>query len=133
MSDRTRQPTGPLRNKAQEEHGAADSETKVFTDTPDIPEETWANPSGHSGTRHAWAISLGMVASFLLAAGGFTFGPRVLLWIGIGLFVALGVYGFARSAWTDYVRDPKQESSSKQESNSKQGSKQESEQEHLLR
>ncbi|WP_157436065.1 hypothetical protein [Actinospica robiniae] len=46
-----------------------------------------------------------MLASFLLAGEGLAFGPRVLLWIGVGLFVALCVGGFAMRAWTDYVAD----------------------------
>lgn len=72
--------------------------------------ETWEQTTGYSGTLRAWAVSLAMVASFLLAAGGMTFGPRSLLWIGVGLFCALGVYSLAAHAWTDHVRDHHQHS-----------------------
>jgi hypothetical protein len=90
------------RNQAQEERGAAGEDRKRFTDAPEISGgEKWEEPSGHSGTRHAWSVSLAMVASFLLAGVGMTFGPRVLLWIGIGLFCALGVYSLATHAWSD--------------------------------
>lgn len=93
-------------NKAQQEHAAADEEPKRFVDTADFADkETWAHPVGHSGTRRAWALSLGMLAAFLLAGGGFTFGPRVLLWVGVAVFVALGLLSFGIRVWTDYVRD----------------------------
>lgn len=106
MAERTRNATEPVRNKAQEEREAADGDVKQFTDTADVlGGERWAHPAGHSGTRHAWAVSFAMVAAFLLAGGGMTFGPRVLLWIGAGLFIVLGVYSLATHAWTDYVRD----------------------------
>lgn len=95
-----------VHNKAQEERAAADDEPKRLADTPDLADkETWAHPAGHSGTHRAWAVSVAMLASFLLAGEGLTFGPRVLLWIGVGLFVALGVLGLAMSAWTDFVRE----------------------------
>ena len=67
--------------------------------------ETAQRAPSHSGTCRAWAVSLAMVASFLLAAAGMTFGPRTLLWIGVGLFGAFGIYSLAAHAWTDYVRD----------------------------
>jgi len=106
MTGRTRHPSGPVRNKAQEERAAADEETKRLADTPELAgQEMWAHPSGHSGTRRAWAIALGMLASLILAAGGLTFGPRVLLWIGIALFVLLAALSFTVRTWTDYVRE----------------------------
>jgi hypothetical protein len=112
MAERTQyatHSTGPVRNKAQEERHAADEDIKRFTDTADVlGGETWEYPTGHSGTRSSWAVSLAMVGSFLLAGAGMTFGPRVLLWIGAGLFVALGVYSFAAHTWTDYTHDPQQ-------------------------
>ena len=112
MSGRTRNTTEHVRNKAQEERQAAGDDTKRFTDTPEVSGgESWQETTGHSGTRHAWAVSLAMVASFLLAGAGITFGPRVLLWIGVGLFVALAVYSLAARSWTDYVRDSAQTSS----------------------
>lgn len=95
-----------VRNKAQEERKAADEDVKRFADTADVEGgESWAEATGHSGTRHAWAVSISMVASFLLAGAGLTFGPRVLLWVGVGLFVALAVYSVATRSWTDYVRE----------------------------
>lgn len=104
MSGRSRHLPEEVRNKAQEERQAADEDVKKLTDLPDIQGgERWDHPVGHSGTRHAWLVSVAMVACFLLAAGGFTFGPRVLLWIGVGLFAALGIYSLASRAWTDYV------------------------------
>jgi hypothetical protein len=110
MSERTgytTYATEPARNQAQEEREADDQDTKRFTDTPEVlGGETWQHASGHSGTRRAWTVSLAMVASFLLAGGGMTFGPRALLWIGIGLFAALGVYSLAAHTWTDYARAP---------------------------
>ncbi|HEX4790088.1 MAG TPA: hypothetical protein VH372_16600 [Actinospica sp.] len=109
MSEDDLHPTERVRNKAQEEREASDKDVKKLTDTPDIRGgETWENATGHSGTKHAWAISTAMIAAALLAAGGMTFGPHVLLWIGVGLFVVLGVYGFATRAWTDYVHEPDQ-------------------------
>lgn len=96
-----------MRNKAQEEHDVADDEPKQLTDTPNLLEdETWGHPRGHSGTRRAWAVSLCMLVAFLLGAGGLTFGPRVLLWTGAGLFVVLTVYGLATHTWTDFSREP---------------------------
>lgn len=104
MAGRNRNGAGPTRNKAQEERAAADEEPKKFADTAQLGEpETWAHPAGHSGTRRAWVISIGMLAAFLLAGGGFTFGPRVLLWVGVAVFVVLGVLSFAIRVWTDYV------------------------------
>jgi hypothetical protein len=106
MSQHDLHGTDRVRNKAQEERAAADKDVKKLTDTADVRGgETWEDATGHSGTKHAWAISLAMVASALLAAGGMTFGPRVLLWVGVGLFVALGLYSVATRAWTDYVHD----------------------------
>jgi hypothetical protein len=92
------------RNQAQEERGAADTNTKKFTDTPEISGgEKWQEPSGPSGTRRAWTVSLAMVASFLLGGVGMTFGPRLLLWIGIGLFAVLGVYSLVAHSWSDFT------------------------------
>ena len=91
-------------NQAQEERGAAGTDTKTFTDTPEISGgEKWQESSGHSGTRRAWTVSLALVASFLLGAVGMTFGPRLLLWIGIGLFVVLGVYSLVAHSWSDFT------------------------------
>jgi hypothetical protein len=102
MSGANRDQVDEIRNKAKEEHAAADEDVKPFTDTSDVAGgESWAGATGHSGTRHAWAVSLAMVASFLLGAGGLAFGPRVLLWVGVGLFVALSVYSLSRRVWTD--------------------------------
>lgn len=110
MSGRNRDAFEPVRNKAQEERQASDEEVKRLTDTPEAQGgESWAEASGHSGTRRAWAISLALVASFLLGAAGLTFGPRVLLWVGVGLFAALAVYSLAGRVWTDYVRDTRRE------------------------
>jgi hypothetical protein len=104
MSERTGYANEPVRNKAQEEREADGADPKPFTDTSEIEGgETWERSTGHSGTRHAWAVSLAMVASFLLAGAGMTFGPRLLLWIGAGLFVVLGVYSLTAHAWTDYA------------------------------
>lgn len=61
-------------------------------------------PKGHGGTRRSWSVSLAMVAAFLLAGAGMTFGPHVLLWVGVGLFVLLGVYSLAARTWTDHDR-----------------------------
>ena len=66
-------------------------------------------PEGHGGTRHSWSVSLAMVAAFLLAGAGMTFGPRVLLWVGVGLFVLLGLYSLAAHTWTDHENDDKQD------------------------
>jgi Flp pilus assembly protein TadB len=108
MSGRTEHSSEQVRNQAQQERAAADEDRKKFADTADFADkETWGHPAGHSGTRRAWAVSTGMLASFLLAGAGLTFGPRVLLWIGIGLFVVLGALGFTVRVWTDYVREKK--------------------------
>lgn len=89
-------------NTAQEERRAADQDAKKVTDTAQLGGgETWEHPSGHSGTRRSWLVSVAMIATFLLAGGGLTFGPRVLLWVGVGLFAALGVYSLAGHTWTD--------------------------------
>jgi hypothetical protein len=115
MSERTgyaNEANEPVRNKAQDEREADGDDPKPFSDTPEIEGgETWEQSTGHSGTRHSWAVSLAMVASFLLAGAGMTFGPRVLLWIGAGLFVVLGIYSLATHAWTDYARDTRPEHS----------------------
>jgi peptidoglycan/LPS O-acetylase OafA/YrhL len=108
MTERTGYANEPVRNKAQEEREADSQDPKPFTDTPQLEggeTETWEQSTGHSGTRHAWTVSLAMVASFLLAGAGMTFGPRLLLWIGAGLFVVLGIYSLATHAWTDYAHD----------------------------
>ena len=111
MSERTQQIPVAAHNKAQEEHAAADDEPKRFVDTADLADkETWAHPAGHSGTRRAWTISVSMLASFVLAGVGLTFGPRALLWIGVALFVALAAVSFGLSVWTDYVREKRSES-----------------------
>jgi hypothetical protein len=105
MSRRSRDADGPARNKAQEERQAADQDVERLADAPELaPGETRGRSSDHGGTRHAWAVSLAMVASFLLGAAGMTFGPRALLWLGVGLFVLLGCYSVAMHIWTDYVR-----------------------------
>ncbi|HEX4791500.1 MAG TPA: hypothetical protein VH372_23760 [Actinospica sp.] len=101
---RTAKTREKVRNKAQEERHAVGRDLKKLADTASV-EETWEHASGHSGTRRAWAVSIGMVAAFLLAAGGMTFGPRVLQWVGVGGFVVLGVYSLAARTWTDYVHD----------------------------
>lgn len=94
------------RNKAQIERGAEDEDVKRFADVAQIDTgETWEKAHGHSGTRRSWIVSLTMVASLLLAAGGFTFGPRILLWIGVGCAVALGGYSLIAHVWSDYERD----------------------------
>lgn len=96
--------TASVRNQAQEERGAAGHEQKTFTDTPQVGGgEKWSEPSGHSGTRRAWALSLAMLASFILGGVGITFGPRMLLWIGSGLFVVLGAYSLTTHAWSDFT------------------------------
>lgn len=43
------------------------------------------------------------LASFVLAAGGLTFGPLPLLWIGIALFVVLAVCSVKMNVWSDFV------------------------------
>lgn len=109
MTGRTHQLSGPVRNKAQEERAVADEEPKRHADTADLAgQDTWAHPSGHSGTRRAWALSVGLLASFGLAAAGLAASPRVLLWIGIALFVILAAYSVSTRAWTDYVRERRQ-------------------------
>lgn len=101
----------PVRNQAQEERGAAAEERKSFTDTPQIRGgETWSAPSGHSGTRRAWAVSAALLVSFVLGGVGMTFGPRLLLWIGSGLFVAFGVYSLATHSWSDFTPQSDEES-----------------------
>lgn len=103
MAGFTRYATDWVRNKAHEDRSAHPKDVERVTDPPDVRDgETWEEPTGHSSTRHAWTVSLAMVAAFLLGGAGFTFGPRVLLWVGVGLFVALGVYSLAAHAWTDY-------------------------------
>ncbi|MBR7829127.1 hypothetical protein KDK95_22660 [Actinospica sp. MGRD01-02] len=104
MTGHTRHTTGPLRNKAQEERAVEGSEIKKIADTPSLADqETWDAPLGHSGTRRAWALSLSMLAAFILGAIGLTVGPRVLLWIGVAAFVLLGAFSLATRTWTDYV------------------------------
>lgn len=106
MTGRTQHLSDPVRNKAQEERAVADDEPKRLADTADLADkETWAHPSGHSGTHRAWLITVGMLASFGLGAAGLASGPRVLLWIGIALFVVLAVYSVSVRAWSDYVRE----------------------------
>jgi hypothetical protein len=61
-------------------------------------------PKGHGGTPRSWSVSLAMVAAFLLAGAGMTFGPRALLWVGVALFVVLGAYSLAARTWTDHDR-----------------------------
>lgn len=91
------------RNIAQEERGVAGDDLKRVADTAQIGVgETWGESHGHSGTRRAWIVSIAIVCSILLAGGGFTFGPRVLLWIGVGCAVALGGYSLIGRVWSDY-------------------------------
>ncbi|HET9172379.1 MAG TPA: hypothetical protein VFN97_23330 [Actinospica sp.] len=91
------------RNRAQLERGAEGKDAKRLADVARIGvAETWEETHGHSGTRRAWIVSLAIVASLLLAAGGFTFGPRILLWIGVGCAVALGVYSLVGRIWSDF-------------------------------
>jgi hypothetical protein len=101
-----RNASGPVHNKAQEERAAADEEPKKFSDTADFADkETWAHPAGHSGTRRAWAIAVGLLAAFGLGAAGLTAGPLVLLWIGVALFVVLGVLSVSGRVWSDFTRE----------------------------
>lgn len=96
------------RDEPREELGALAEDAEKLTAaarTDDGESDTSRRATDHGGTLRAWAVSLAMVASFLLAAAGMTFGPRTLLWIGVGLFCAFGVYSLATHAWTDYVRD----------------------------
>jgi hypothetical protein len=93
---------GP-RNRAREERGAGVRDVKRLADTAQIEGgDRWDRPSGHSGTRRAWVVSLAILACVLLAAGGMTFGPRLLLWVGAGLAVVLGAYSLVARVWSDY-------------------------------
>lgn len=110
MSGHTDSAGEPVRNKAQEDRSADGGDVKRVTDTPAVEGgETWENASGHSGTRHSWSVSLAMVAAFLLGGAGMTFGPRALLWVGVAVFVLLGVYSLAAHTWTDYRAGRRQE------------------------
>lgn len=109
MTGHTRQTTGPLRNKAQEERAAAGSDVKRLADHASLAdEETWEAPLGHSGTRRAWTLTLCMLAAFILGAFGLTTGPRVLLWIGVAAFVLLGAFSVWTRTWTDYAGDKRE-------------------------
>ena len=91
------------RNEAQEARRAADDEVKRLADVPSVRGgETWGNPSGHSGTHSAWFVSGVILAGFILGAFGFTIGPHVLLWIGVGVIVVAAAYGLLTHAWSDY-------------------------------
>jgi hypothetical protein len=95
------------RNTAQTERKAGDDEVKKIADTANVQGgETWGNASGHSGTRAAWYASGGVVAGFLLVAFGMTVGPRLLIWIGIGVIVLVGAFGMATHVWSDYEPEP---------------------------
>jgi hypothetical protein len=90
-------------NAAQEARGAAGDDPKKLVDTADVyGGETWDNASGHSGTRAAWLASGTIIAGFALGGAGLTFGPRVLLWIGTAVAVAVGVIGLSTHVWSDY-------------------------------
>ena len=91
------------RNAAQEARQVADDEVKRVADVPSVRGgETWGSATGHSGTHAAWGVSGVILAGFLLGAFGFTIGPRVLLWIGVGIIVVAGAYGLITHAWSDY-------------------------------
>lgn len=93
------------RNRAQLERGAEPGDEKRLADVARIDVgETWERSHGHSGTKRAWIVSFATLASVLLAAGGFTFGPRVLLWIGVGCAVVILAYSLFAHVWTDYER-----------------------------
>ena len=90
-------------NAAQEARQASDDEVKRLADVPSVHGgETWGNASGHSGTHSAWFVSGLILAGFILGAFGFTVGPQVLLWIGVGVIVVVGAYGMLTHAWSDY-------------------------------
>jgi hypothetical protein len=94
-------------NTAQSQRNVGDDEVKKIADTANVQGgETWGNASGNSGTRAAWSASGGVVAGALLVAFGMTVGPRLLVWIGIGVIVLVGALGMATHAWSDYEPEP---------------------------
>lgn len=94
-------------NAAQTQRKVGDDEVKTLADTANVQGgETWGNASGHSGTRAAWYASGGVVAGCLLVAFGMTAGPRLLVWIGIGVIVLVGALGMATHVWSDYEPEP---------------------------
>jgi hypothetical protein len=65
MGLQSRDAAGPARNKAQEERQAADQGVERLADAPELATgETRERPFGHSGTRHAWTVSLALVVPF---------------------------------------------------------------------
>lgn len=59
---------------------------------------------GVSGTYRGWLATAVVLLGFVLGGTGLTFGPRVLLWIGIGVIVAGGGAGLFTHAWSDFRR-----------------------------
>lgn len=103
MSGRTRREGEPVGREAREDRASDTGGVGRVADAPHLGSgQNGENAEGHSGTRHSWAVSLGMVAAFLLGGAGMTFGPRDLLWVGVAGFVALGVYSLAAHTWTDH-------------------------------
>ena len=102
--DRVRVADRAGHNVAQRQRKAADAEVKRFADTANVRGgETWGNASGHSGTRAAWIASGVIVAGFILGGVGLTVGPRLLIWIGVGIIVVVGAFGLATHVWSDYL------------------------------
>ena len=92
-----------VENVAQRERGVGDEERKRLVDTANVHGgETWGNPSGHSGTRAAYAATGLIIAGFIIGGIGLTFGPHLLIWIGAAIAVLTGAIGMATHTWSDY-------------------------------
>ena len=100
-------------NAAQEARQAAGDEVKRIADVPSVHGgETWANASGHSGTRAAWFATGAILAGFVLGGVGLTVGPRLVIWIGVAVVVIVAVFGTMTHVWSDYR--PRPESNAEQ-------------------
>jgi hypothetical protein len=105
MPRETRYASDPVRAGAEEDRSASAEQAARAGADGSGREDAGRAPGRRSAARHAWGVSLAMVAAFVLAAVGITFGPRELLWAGVGLFFALGVYSLVSHTWTHYVQD----------------------------
>ncbi|MBS2961424.1 hypothetical protein KGA66_00100 [Actinocrinis puniceicyclus] len=91
-----------IHNVAQRAHGAQGHEKKLADSANVLGGETWENSVGHSGTRAGYIASGIVVAGFILGGVGLTVGPRVLIWIAVGIVVLTGIIGMLTHVWSDY-------------------------------
>jgi hypothetical protein len=106
MREETEKRESAPHNAAMEARGAEAHEQKTVTDTPSLGGgETWAHPTGHSGTPAAWATSAVIMAAFAAAGAGLLWQVPALLWTGVAVTVVAAVVGLSTRVWSDYSVD----------------------------